>query len=76
MQALMAVGVDRPEPGLQYNAQPAGRAWASLVGYLDETLQRESPGTSTTLACDPAPKCQPPAPATCGTVAELLRCGI
>ena len=38
MHAFMAVGVERPEAGLQYNARSAKRAWAALEAFLTETL--------------------------------------
>ena len=36
MHAFMAVGVDRPEAGLQYNARSAKRAWTALETFLEE----------------------------------------
>ena len=39
MHAFMAMGVHRPEQGLQYNERSARRAWDSVVRLLDETLR-------------------------------------
>jgi dienelactone hydrolase len=38
MHAFMAVGVNRPEAGIQYNERSARRAWASLVAFLAEAF--------------------------------------
>lgn len=38
MHAFMAVGVDRPEAGVQYNARSARRAWAAMVAFLTEAF--------------------------------------
>jgi dienelactone hydrolase len=39
MHAFMAVGANRPEAGIQYNARSAKRAWGSLVSFLSEALE-------------------------------------
>jgi dienelactone hydrolase len=39
MHAFMAVGANRPEAGIQYNARSAKRAWGSLVSFLSEAFQ-------------------------------------
>lgn len=38
MHAFMAVGVDRPQAGLQYNARSAKRAWTALEAFLVEAF--------------------------------------
>ena len=41
MHAFMAVGVSRPDAGLEYNERSARRAWVSLVAFLAEACGDE-----------------------------------